>query len=224
MTPKVWKIHEEGIELTEAEANKIARECAEKPKKRGKWLRNHQTKEGNSEESGESDDATAGEGPDPTDPNIPGLCWSLCALKGEERQRLSDVLHKHRHVFNSKETPRLGLIKGFEFTIDTGDNPPVRSRPFRVKDPRLRKAMSDEIDRMLAEGIIVPLLSAEWVSPALCVWKPDGTIRFCVDYRAMNSATKPDPYPTPDSRDIMDSMAQAHIMSSLDLNSGYWQI
>ena len=83
MAQSVRQIREESIELTEEEAKKIVRECTEKPKKGGKWLKSRRTKEGNGEASGESDDATASEGPDPTDPNIPGLCWNLCALQGE---------------------------------------------------------------------------------------------------------------------------------------------
>ena len=75
--------------------------------------------------------------------------------------------------------------------------------------------MDAEIDKMLAAGIIVPMMSSEWVSPALCVRKPDGTIRFCVDFRALNGCTNTDPYPPPDNRDIVDAMAQASVMSKI---------
>ena len=167
---KVRLVQENEVEISVAEAEKIARELSGKKGKKGK---RSGPSEGTS--NGPSERGADPEETDPTDPKIPGLRWSLCALQGEDRQRLADVLNKHRDVFNSKETPRLGLIKGFEFTIDTDDSPPVRSRPYRIKEPGLEEAMNKEIDRMLAEGIIVPLLSADWASPALCVGKTDGT-------------------------------------------------
>ena len=36
-----------------------------------------------------------------------------------------------------------------------------------------------------------------WVSPIVLVRKKDGTFRFCVDYRGLNSVTKKDNFPLP---------------------------
>ena len=76
---------------------------------------------------------------------------------------------------------------------------------------------------MLAQGVIEPA-TCEWASPIVMVPKPDGSLRFCVDYRKLNSITVPDTYPLPRMDECIDSLEEAAIFTTLDCNSGYWQI
>ena len=56
----------------------------------------------------------------------------------------------------------------------------------------------------------------------LFVKKPDGSIRFFVDYKALNAVTIKDKYPLPNYEDLTDQLAGAKYFSSLELRSGYW--
>ena len=56
------------------------------------------------------------------------------------------------------------------------------------------------------------------------VRKKDGTHRFCIDYRQLNTVTKADTYPQPRIDDLLDQLGQCQFLSTLDLASGYWQI
>ena len=72
-----------------------------------------------------------------------------------------------------------------------------------------------EVDRMLQEGVIEPATS-EWASPVVLITKPDGSVRFCVDYRKLNALTIKDSYPLPRMDECLDSLGDATMFSTLD--------
>ena len=68
---------------------------------------------------------------------------------------------------------------------------------------------------MLKAGVIQPSVS-EWSSALVLVRKRDGTIRWCVDYRALNSVTTKDVFPLPLVDDCLDTLAGNSWFSKLD--------
>jgi Reverse transcriptase (RNA-dependent DNA polymerase) len=76
---------------------------------------------------------------------------------------------------------------------------------------------------MLDEGVIEPA-SSEWTSTVVLVPNPDGSLRFCVDYRGLNALTIRDSCPLPRMDECIDSLGYACVFTTLDCNSGYWQI
>ncbi len=76
---------------------------------------------------------------------------------------------------------------------------------------------------MLEMGVIEESRS-DWASPIVLVPKPDGSVRFCVDYRKVNAVSKFDAYPMPWVDELLDRLGTAHFYSMLDLTKGYWQI
>ena len=76
---------------------------------------------------------------------------------------------------------------------------------------------------MLDRAVIQPSCSP-WASPVVLVPKKNGSLRFCIDYRKVNSVTRKDAYPLPCVDDTLDTLAGSKWFSTLDLLSGYWQV
>lgn len=93
---------------------------------------------------------------------------------------------------------------------------------YRIPE-RLLEALRKELDEMLAMNIVEPSKS-EWCSPVVLVPKKDGSLRFCIDFRYLNSVSKFDSYPTPRIEDLIDRLGKANYLTTIDLAKGYWQV
>lgn len=142
-------------------------------------------------------------------------------LDPSQQEQLYGFLTDHHQAFCLDELER-GETDLIQLHIDTGDasarKQPVRRMPFAV-----REEVARQLRKMQATGVIQPSCSP-WASPVVMVKKKDGSHRFCVDYRALNSVTKADTFPLPRIEDLLDQLGESNFFSTLDLASGYWQI
>lgn len=106
--------------------------------------------------------------------------------------------------------------------IDVGGHPAIKQRYYAVS-PAIEKAIHEAVQQMLCDQIIEPSKS-EWSNPIVMVKKPNGKLRFCLDFRKVNSVTKKDAYPIPLMNSILDRLRQANYLSTLDLSQAYFQV
>ena len=123
------------------------------------------------------------------------------------------------HSLQDGERGETNLI---QMEIETGDAYPKR-QPARRLPFALRQEVSRQLREMQSQGVI-QLSKSPWASPVVLVKKKDGTHRFCVDYRQLNSITKTDNFPLPRIDDLLDQLGESKYFSSIDLASGFWQI
>ena len=73
-----------------------------------------------------------------------------------------------------------GLTNMTEFSMDTGDHPPIFQRAYSTPTS-LKDSIEREIEWLLSKEYIRPSKSP-WASPMVTVRKPDGSARLCVDF------------------------------------------
>jgi len=116
---------------------------------------------------------------------------------------LAALIRRHSDAFATGPVD-LGYCSVLGHDVDTGDAEPIRQPPRR---PPLsaRQAEEDILNEMLKRGVIEPSNSPS-SSPVCMVRKKDGSYRYCVDYRRVNSVTIKDAFPVPDVKDALDSL------------------
>ena len=105
--------------------------------------------------------------------------------------------------------------------IDTGYAKPTRTTPRRLPYS-LRTELEDELRKLLQTKCIEPS-NSPYASGLVPVRKKDGSLRICVDYRALNRDTVADRYPIPRIDELIDAVGsrKGKWFTSLDLMKGY---
>ena len=102
-----------------------------------------------------------------------------------------------------------------------GSKPPALA-PYRMSPAELLE-LRKQLKELLDAGLIRPS-RAPYGAPVLFQKKHDGSLRMCVDYRALNKATIKNKYPIPLAAELFDRLSKATYFIKLDLRSGYWQV
>jgi transposase InsO family protein len=129
------------------------------------------------------------------------------------------ILREYSDVFKG-----IGCFDGeCHITIDK-NVPPVIHPPRRIP-VALRGALKEELGSLVAQGILSPVTHpTDWVNSCVCVTKPNGKLRLCLDPKDLNKAVKRPHYVTPTLEDVISRLSGAKWFSILDARSGYWNI
>lgn len=141
-------------------------------------------------------------------------------LTYDEREKAKDVIRQFEEI--SAERVGLGRTHLVSHTIDTGDHPPIKQRYYVVSPAKLAE-LNKHLDQMLKDDVVEPS-NSPWNNPVTLAVKSDGTSRFCLDSRKLNSVSKHDAYPMPYISHILDQLRNAKYLSSIDLKSSYYQV
>ena len=144
----------------------------------------------------------------------------LSHLNHEEQCDIHNLLLQHQEVVSDS----LGRCKvlAHDIKLTSPSVPPIRQPAFRMS-PNQKIQVQTEVEYLLNNDLIQPS-SSPWASPCLLVPKPDGSKRFCTDYRKVNEVTVPDSYPLPLIEDLIDQVGNAKVITTIDLLKGYYQI
>ena len=136
---------------------------------------------------------------------------------------LEGLLKEFKDVFPEDlpaETPPEREIT-MRIPIKPGSTPPHQA-PYRVP-PGADATIRQTLEYLEEHGLVTPSHS-EYAAPVVLAPKPDGSWRFCVDYRRLNAISGDDKYPIPRIDDCLDRLGKAKYFSKIDLRTGYWQM
>lgn len=139
-------------------------------------------------------------------------------IPSDGKCQLQQLLERNTQVCTSQ----LGRTTVLRHRIYTNQPVSIKQKPYRMS-PVKQALVKEQLEEMLARGIVEPSCLG-WASPVVLVPKKDASMRFCVDYRKINAMTDSDTYPMPNITEILESLAGAAIFSTIDFNSGYWQV
>lgn len=140
------------------------------------------------------------------------------SLSNEQKTQLNTLLTEFSDIFEVNE----GHALYTEHRIDTGNHHPIAVKPYRLS-PARQQQLRDKLDEMISNNVIEEC-DSPWSAPVILVPKGNDDVRVCIDYRRLNEITKPDRYPLPRIDDLLHQAKAMPFMSTIDLQSGYWQI
>ena len=129
------------------------------------------------------------------------------------------LLHEYADCFSG-----IGCFEGeFHITLDPAVTPVIHP-PRRVPEA-LQEQVKKELDSLEAQGIITKVSEpTDWVNSLVCVTKPNGSLRLCLDPKDLNKAIKRPHHHTPTIDEILPKLNGAQYFSIVDARSGYWNI
>ncbi|GJP47591.1 hypothetical protein CLOM_g6773 [Closterium sp. NIES-68] len=141
----------------------------------------------------------------------------------EPPREIKEILEEFQDILPDDLPDKLPPYRTHQHEIveEPGSKPTFRA-PYRLSPAELAY-MKKQIEYLLAKGLVRPSTSP-YGAPVLFTTKPDGSLRMCIDYRALNKQTTKNKYPIPRIDDLLDQLWGAMVFSKLDLRCGYWQI
>ncbi|MBW0525439.1 hypothetical protein O181_065154 [Austropuccinia psidii MF-1] len=149
------------------------------------------------------------------------------SLSPKMRHDLIDVLYTYKNGFASDNEP-LGATKGGEFDVNLNlDRPyhPVLRRPAYPASSRAREVLEKHIQELIQLGLLRRVghnEEFEVTTPVIIACHNDKS-RMVGDFRALNTYTVPDRYPSPRIQEILTQLSKARMPFGLKIAPSRYQ-
>ncbi|KAI0997341.1 hypothetical protein K3495_g10844 [Podosphaera aphanis] len=150
----------------------------------------------------------------------------------EVRRGLPDEIKSYMELFLDDDLSKGSALPSNRPGVDTNiklkqdDNGQDKDLPWGP----LYGMSRDEL--LVSRKTLTELLDKNWIrssssperAPVLFIKKPQGGLRFCVDYRALNAITERDQYPLPLIRETLRLVANAIWVSKIDVRAAFHRL
>lgn len=144
-----------------------------------------------------------------------------CEASEDCKNKLRELILQYENIF-SRHHLDCGKAEGFVHRIHVTDTKPFRL-PYRRIPPSQYQVLRKVLDEM-EEREIIRKSTSEFASPLVLVWKKNGDLRICTDFRWLNRRTFKDAYPLPHQADCLAALGGNCLFSTLDLTSGFYNM
>ena len=150
----------------------------------------------------------------------------------EVRQLIAERLPTHlqdlKDVFSKAKSDELAPHRGradhrIELKEGAEEKLAASPSPLYGMDAEKLKLVKEYLTEHLHKGFIEPS-DAQFASPVLFAKKPNGGLRFCVDYRRLNEQTKKDRYTIPLITETLAKLRAARYFTKLDVRQAFYKI
>ena len=147
----------------------------------------------------------------------------LEAWPQEQAEQARSLLKEYHDIF-SLEKHDMGHTNAtkHKIALKDPDTPPFKEHFRRILPPQLDE-VREHLKLMLDAGVIQPS-NSPWCNAVVLVRKKDRSLRFCIDFRKLNSLTVKDSHPLPHICETLESLTGAAHFLMFDMNSGFWQV
>ena len=147
----------------------------------------------------------------------------LEAWPQEQAEQARSLLKEYHDIFSleKRDMGHTNTTK-HKIVLKDPDTPPFKEHFCRIPPPQLDE-VREHLKLMLDAGVIWPS-NSPWCYAVVLVRKKDGLLRFCIDFRKLNSLTVKDSHVLPRICETLESLAGAAHFLTFDMNSGFWQV
>jgi len=152
---------------------------------------------------------------------------SLIDIQGSDtfKNKIRSVCLRYKHCFSQAVQPLPAKVVPLTLEVDRNLwEVPRNAGPPRPQSDTKLEEIKLQVDKMLKLGVIQPSQAPYYSHPHL-TRKPDGSWRFCIDFRQLNNASRSLGWPIPNIELLLRRVGKHNpqYFGKFDLTSGYHQ-
>jgi hypothetical protein len=143
-------------------------------------------------------------------------------LSAKQDSKLTSFLCENRDIFAWSPKDMTGVPRELaEHSLNVRPDAKLVKQPLWRFAEEKRKAIGEEIARLLTAGFIMEVFYPDWLANPVLVLKKNNTWCMYIDYTSLNKVCPKDPFTLPRINQVIDSTAGCDLLSFLDAYSGY---
>jgi transposase InsO family protein len=130
---------------------------------------------------------------------------------------------RFKDAFSKEASDQLPPHRSYDHKIELEADNTLGASPLYNMSVEELQAVKKYLLENLDKGFIEPS-QAPFASPVLFVKKPNGSLRFCIDFRKLNELTRKDRYPLPLIDETLARLSKAKVFTKLDIRQAFHRI